>query len=276
MAPAPASSSPSAAWLAIARFTVCVLFLSFILSLLALPWVNLPWWRIARRCVSIAAVLSLWVCLRRFEHRPLRCYGFAATGGAGKRQFALGLLLGVGACAAILALGFLCRVYRIDVVSDRLRLWRVMVTFAPAAVLIGFIEEIVFRGFLLQHLLAWSTRAAVALTSLAYAAVHVKTLGWSLSTGLELAGLALLCALLALSYLRTGQLYLAIGLHAALAYGVRVGKLFIDYPEPPAAWLFGTSRVINGVVSWMVLLGISGLVLLWNAQRSVQGGTRHG
>jgi hypothetical protein len=50
-----------------------------------------------------------------------------------------------------------------------------------------------------------------------------------------------------------------------LAYGARVNKLVLAI-DPSITWLTGTSRLINGVVSWVVLLGLG--VLVWRKTRN--------
>jgi hypothetical protein len=82
-------------------------------------------------------------------------------------------------------------------------------------------------------------------------------------TWLELGGLFLLGNLLAFTFLWTRQLYLAVGLHAALAYAARVNKLVVSFPDQSIAWLVGTSRLINGIVSWVVLFALGGIIFWW-------------
>jgi len=108
-----------------------------------------------------------------------------------------------------------------------------------------------------------STPLAVTVSSTLYAVVHLKTPEWTFLTALELGGLFLLGCLLAFCYLRTQQLYLAIGLHASLAYGARLNKLLIEFSDPSMAWLVGTSRLINGVASWIALLVIGAAIAWW-------------
>ena len=90
-------------------------------------------------------------------------------------------------------------------------------------------------------------------------------------SALQLGGLFLLGEVLSLSYLRTGQLYLPMGLHAVLAYGVRVNKLLIEFTDLSLSWLVGTSRLVNGLASWVMLLGIGGIVF-WRGRFSNEGG----
>ncbi len=274
MAPArgklPPHQTRSALWPVI-RFGLCILLLSLVFSLLALPWFNLSWWRIFRRCVSIAAIFGLWISIRVVERRSIRSYGFLRSGsGEGRRQFAFGVCLGLTVLVWMLAIGLALGVCGIQVTPDTVRLWRTLIGFLPAAVLIGVLEELVFRGDIFQHLLAASRSFAVILSSALYALVHVKTAQLGLAVGMELGGLFLLGVVLALSYMQTRQLYLAVGLHAALAYGARVNKLLLNI-DTAHIWLVGTSRLVNGLAGWIALAAI-GCAVTWWVRSSPQGG----
>ncbi len=259
------------AWWALVRFGLCVFLLALIASLLVTPWLHLAWWTVFRRCVSIAAAISLWLWTRKIERRPWKAYGLAWDR-AGKRQLFAGLLLGVTALGLMLGLHLLMGTCRIDVTPDRFKLWRTVLGFIPAALLVSVLEELVFRGVVFQRLLACSTPLALFTSSGLYALVHLRTMTPTVSTWLELVGLFVLGSVLALCYLVTRRLTLAIGLHAAFAYGARVNKLLIEFTDPSLAWLVGTNRLVNGVIHWFVLLGMGGLVIWW-ARGSWRGGT---
>ncbi len=284
----PASASPSlrvhhpcrSGWTAIAQFALVAFFVGVSLTLFGtllqplvnqllhhfgLPPLGLSWWRIFRRCASIAAGISLWVCIRAIEHRSFRWYGFGLL--TAKREFAFGLALGVTALGSMLAIGLLSGVCRFAITPDGVRLWRTVLLFVPAAVLVAALEELVFRGYLLRHLSTLSTPLGVLLTSAAYAAVHVKELSFAAAGLRELFGLFLLGGVLAVSCIVTRHLALAMGLHAAFAYGARVNKLVIEFTVPPGSWFIGTSRLINGVASWIVLLVVGAVVLWWVQSR---------
>ena len=256
-----------------ALFVLLVFLIAAGLSLLAQPWVDLSLWQIFRRCVSVAAGLSLWLIIRRLQNRSFGSYGLPGFR-EGRRDLYFGLALGVGTLLALLAFGLLTGACRIGVTPDRVRLWQTLLSFLPAALLVGVLEELVFRGLILQQLLGYSKPLAVLLSSASYSAVHLKTTTTGLAVWLELGGLFLLGAVLAFSYLRTGRLYLAVGLHATLAYGARVNKLLVAFPHPSLSWLIGTSRLVNGVFSWVVLLGIGSVIWL-STRRGRQGGVRH-
>ena len=277
MAPATGSASPPAVtcrsgWFSVLRFGLCIVLVSLLLSLLALPWLHLSWWKVFRRCVSIGAALSLWFCATKFEHRRVSSYGLSGWAGAGKRELITGLLLGFGALGFLLGLGLASGSCILELAPDGWKLWRTVLGFLPAAPLVGLLEELTFRGFLLQHLMSCSRPVAVIATSALYAMVHLKTLPWTAATSRELIGLYLLGVVLAVTTVRTGTLYMAIGLHAALAYGARVNKVVMSFTGSSSAWLVGTSRLVNGVASWVALLAI-GAVVVWWTQPQRRGGS---
>lgn len=252
-------------------FGLCIFIIGLGLSLggllarrlLVLPWLDgLSWWKIFRRCVSVASALSLWFIVKKRMRRRLRSFGFSSPV-AGRGQFRLGMLLGLSVVAVLVGILVLSGACRVEVMADRFRLWRVLLSFAPIAILIAILEELAFRGFILQHLLPYSRWIAVVLSSLLYALVHVKMTPLTLGTSRELIGLFLLGGTLALSFLQTQQLYFAVGLHAALAYGARINKLFVDFPYGSKAWLVGTSRLTDGLINWAVLVFLGGAILWW-------------
>jgi membrane protease YdiL (CAAX protease family) len=257
----------------VVRFGLFIIGIGLLLAALAVPWVDLSFWRVFRRCASIAAAVSLWFCVVRLERRSFRSYGLPAFR-VGKHELAVGLLLGFTTLCVLAALGMGTGVFSFEVTTDRFRLWRTLLGFVPAALLVSVLEELVFRGFILQHLLALSRSLAVGLSSALYAMVHLKHSAVDLLAGLELIGLFLLGVVLALSYLRTGHLYLAVGLHAVLAYGARINKLLIEFTDPSLSWLFGTSRLVNGLVSWLALLAVGAVIVRW-VQPSRGGGVSH-
>lgn len=250
--------------LAILRFALWTGAVSLLLSLLIIPWAHraFSWWQVFRRCVSVGAAISLWVCIHKFERRSVGSYGLSASW-VGTRSLLAGLLFGAGALGVLFSIHLLSGACQIQVTPDRWRLWWTLVGFIPAAILISVLEELVFRGVILQHLLTISQSVAVAASSAVYALVHLKSPEWTLGTGFELIGLVLLGGVLSLSYLMTQQLYLSIGLHAALAYGARINKLLIGFPDARHAWLLGTSRLVNGCLGWVILLALGGVIVWW-------------
>lgn len=256
------------AWRRLLAFGLSTALIALALTGVVSPWVDLSPWKIFRRCASIGAAISLWWLVRR-QGRSLRSYGLADLR-AGWPQLRLGALLGLATLVVMFAAALATGVCRIEVTPDQEKLWRTVLGFLPAAALIGVLEELIFRGFILQQLLPHSRITAILVSSGLYAAVHLRESLLELGTWRELFGLFLFGVVLAISYLRTGQLYLAIGLHSVLAYGARVNKLLIDFNYPQMAWLFGTTRLVNGLVNWGLLLALGGAIL-WRTRGAKPG-----
>jgi len=249
-----------------------VFLIALALSVIAMPWLHLSWWQAFRRCVSIASALSLWLFIRKIEQRSFQSYGLLSVK-TGKRYYRMGFLFGFMALGLICAFGFISGTYQIDIEASPLKFWATMVGLLPAMCLVSVLEELVFRGFILQHLSAYSRTLAVFVSSALYAIVHVKVAAVTPSLCRELVGLFLLGGLLSLTCLMTNQLSFSIGLHAVLAYGARVNKLLFTIPLSPHEWLVGTSRMVNGVAAWVVLLVVGGMIAWW--VRSSHGGGVH-
>ena len=240
-------------------FALSIVVVSLLLSWIVRFWIHLSLWKTFRRCVSIAAALMLWTFIRVVHGRSLRSFGLGAWR-EGKRQLLQGILLGCGAVLVIGGLYLVVGVCRISIHENHWHVGQTLIGFIPAVILIAVLEELVFRGYVLQQLLASSRRLAVFGSSLSYALVHLRpSMIWP-GTALELIGLWILGVVLAASYLRTKQLYLAVGLHAALAYFARVNKLLVEFTNPSLQWLVGSNRLVNGVIAWLVLLGIGWVI----------------
>ena len=182
----------------------------------------------------------------------------------GRRQLLWGTLLGFLVVGVIVLVDGLLGFCRVEIYPDIFRVVRTVTIFFPVAFLVGILEELIFRGYVLQQLLACSRSMAIVLSSLAYALVHLRQQFVWPAAALELVGLTILGVVLCLSCLKTGQLYWAIGFHAAVAYMARVNKLFLVFEHPTWTWFIGTGRLVNGVMAWCVLGIIGGLLIRWH------------
>ena len=159
-----------------------------------------------------------------------------------------------------------------------------------AAVAIGVGEEALFRGVVLRRIRHDAGDGlAVAATALVYGAVHVIRARsfagpphlWSgfqqtiallgpLASGSvprPMIGLSLLGVLLAVARIRSGALWLPIGIHAAFVGGFRVGRLFFNV-RPGPAWLVGTGwpPLMGGVAGW-IAVGVAAALLAGGRRR---------
>ncbi len=227
----------------------------------------------------VAGVLASW---RRLDLGSATGIGFRRSAWARElgRGFATGLAgLAVGLALATL-LGGLVPTLRFPPGKTL----RKALLGAGAAVAIAAGEETLFRGVVLRRIRRDAGDAlAVAATTLVYAAVHVLRArsfagpvhAWSgvaqtitlfapLASGAalpQLLGLALLGWLLAVARLRSGALWLPIGMHAAWVATFRVGRLFFGVRSTPA-WLVGTGwpPLVGGAAGW-IAVGVAAALL---------------
>jgi membrane protease YdiL (CAAX protease family) len=154
------------------------------------------------------------------------------------------------------------------------------------ALMVGFFEEIFFRGVIFKGLLEDARPAtAFAAANLFYAAVHffkppekfivtgldplagVRFLVQSLQPFLDpseilpgLIGLFIIGLVLSYAFFRTRALYLSIGLHAGWVFALRIMRVYGEFNRGDLGWAFGSTdpKIVSGVVTWMgiVLVGV--------------------
>jgi membrane protease YdiL (CAAX protease family) len=232
--------------------------------------------RVYDRVLEILAVVALLA-----GRRWLGLGSWAALGlgrPERRRDLWLGLGLGLAALAAVVAVMYWADALRFFWRYPPAKAVRKALAGGVGAVLIGSGEEILFRGILLGGLGREMGRgAAVAWTTAIYAVVHFLRGGRqvgevTLTSGFErvasafapladpaiapaLCGFVLLGLLLAHARLRSGALYLPIGLHVGLVLGARVGRVVMNFPRRPGL-LWGQARppIVSGVAGWLGLL----------------------
>jgi membrane protease YdiL (CAAX protease family) len=157
-----------------------------------------------------------------------------------------------------------------------------------AAVTVGFLEEIFFRGMIFKGLLQdLGLKAAFLLASLFYSAIHfikpaeaASLAGFDPWAGIDhlirsfqslldpvalfpgLLGLFLIGTVLSYAYLRTGSLYLSIGLHAGWIFGLKTIRVFGDYRREDLGWLFGSEepKLVSGVAGWIGIVAVGVII----------------
>ncbi len=137
----------------------------------------------------------------------------------------------------------------------------------------------IFKG-LLEN---WRPTGAFVGASLFYSAIHfVKPAQKSYLEGLEplagfshlihtfeqfldplsilpgLVGLFLLGVLLSYAFFRTNSLYLSMGLHAGLVFGIKTIRIYGNYTREDLGWMFGSSdpKIISGIAAWIGIVAI--------------------
>lgn len=158
-----------------------------------------------------------------------------------------------------------------------------IVEYALIACLIGTIEEIFFRGYLLQSFQEnMSLPKAVCVCSLIYSILHFFKADVLVSTGFQpfvgfttmaqffkpiffdflknlpaIIGLFLVGVVLSYAFIKTKSLYLSIGLHAGMVFMVKADTMFISRMREEQVLLFGGgSKLITGMLVWFLLIFI--------------------
>ena len=162
--------------------------------------------------------------------------------------------------------------------------------YLASGLVVGLIEETLFRAFILVVFMrGMRTSRAVLASSFIYAILHFfdadvrVTAGfdpwigfravahcfsplirefevlrrpdlWDRSIVPPLVGLTLLGVVLADSFLRSGCIFLSVGLHAGWVFGIKVAARFVSTSPDAPRWLFGGKKLINGVMGWVLLL----------------------
>ena len=171
------------------------------------------------------AVLVVTILLRRyFDRRSVASLGFAARG-PWVRLFCLGILFGAGMQAVvnvILWASGSARVIGHASLASDVRLIPVAIAILiPAA----FVEEMSFRGYILQNLWEdWGLVPAVIVSSIAFAPLHIFNPHWRERLLLTLAGLVTFALWACMSLVWTKSLWLALGAH--MAWNLFEGPVF--------------------------------------------------
>jgi membrane protease YdiL (CAAX protease family) len=181
--------------------------------------------------VALGGVFAAAWMMSRLELRPFGQYGLALSKGWGQRM-ALGATFGLAEISAVLgslaALGYY-HFGSLAIYGTEILQWTVL--WAGFFLMVGLFEEFGFRGYLqftlTQAVGFWP--AAICL-SLLFGAVHRSNPGesWAGVAGVILTGL-FWCFTLR----RTGTLWFAVGMHAAVAFGET-----LLYSVPDSGYVF--------------------------------------
>lgn len=165
-------------------------------------------------------VVGTWICIKFFDKRAWPTLGLSFLG-RWLQELGVGLLAGVGFTGAIFLVEWLMGwieiqgfVWNARPAQDTLAMLYVAII---GSIEVAVMEEIPFRGYLLQTLDEWlGTPAAVIITSALFGVMHLvnpSALGWSVYV--IPFTLTLLGFMLASAYITRRSLWLPIGLHFA-------------------------------------------------------------
>ena len=247
---------------------------------------RVPFSRVFNRAFMAAGVIG-FVAGRKFifppRIKPLLMPGF----GQARRLLSIGWILGTVSTALLVSLMAIG-----DIFDPFFRLsWgeslsRLISAFF-AGIFVGFLEEIFFRGMLFRELHDdGRPLTAYVFANLFYSALHFVKPGeaYFLPGMAPLAGfrhlfntfepfvhpldlipgmfgLFLIGIILSYALVRTGNLYLSIGLHAGWIFGLKVIRVFGDFSREDLGWIFGFTdpKIVSGIATWVgvILVGVA-------------------
>jgi membrane protease YdiL (CAAX protease family) len=264
----------------------------FIAAVLAWAGFQFPFPRIFDRVVMVSLAVAMW-----WECRELGVVRRLQAGFSKPRNSllsaGLGFLIGAAAIAILWTAAWLTAPSTRSAQTGSLAL--VLATATVSALTIAIIEEGFFRAFLLDGMAQdFGERAALIASSIIYAVSHfvrsparfhvrgiqplvgfknlaasVAHLGHPIAAAPGLLGLFLLGLLLGLAFLKTGRVYLSIGIHAGVIVGAKTWRRFAPGAQSAPGWLsgYGFPPLISGAAAWLiivVLLLIQERLLSWD------------
>jgi uncharacterized protein len=239
--------------------------------------------KVMRRIMMVAALIVFMVFRKSLRFGTLIFSALKIRPGF-FRQFLLGFSMAVLLILIYYGIGLISGAWIIHMDYDSAGIIILkIVEYALIACLIGIIEEIFFRGYLLQSFQEnMSLPKAVCVCSLIYSILHFFKADVLVSTGFQpfvgfttmaqffkpiffeflknlpaIIGLFLVGVVLSYAFIKTKSLYLSIGLHAGMVFMVKADTMFISRMREEQVLLFGGgSKLITGVLVWFLLIFI--------------------
>ncbi|MFQ5714354.1 MAG: lysostaphin resistance A-like protein [Candidatus Scalinduaceae bacterium] len=236
--------------------------------------------KVTRRLLMLAALIVFVIFRKSLRIGPLMASGMTLRAGY-FRKFLFGFLMAIISLLIyyFLALLFGAWIVHIDYNSTGIVVSKI-IKYILIGCLIGFIEEVFFRGFVLQSFMEdMSLPIAVCTTSLIYSILHFFRADVHVAPGFQafvgfktmaqffkplflqfiinlpsIIGLFLVGVVLSYAFIRTRSLYLSIGLHSGWVFMMKSDSLFLVRIRERFEWFFGDSQLVTGLLIWFFLI----------------------
>ena len=291
------------------RLLLFVLFVLALTALLS-PWFALaadwladqwpaikryPFSRIFNRTFMISGIILFFCCRKFLKIGRLSDLGII-TLRKGNRDLIAGWLLAAGSMTALIVAMTVADVFEPHFRYSLSQSLSRVASALASGIFAGVLEEIFFRGILFKGLLQNGRPVrAFILANLFYSALHFvkpgesyfvdgfaplagfRHLFYTFTPFLEplpllpgMFGLFLIGVVLSYAFLRTGNLYLAIGLHAGWVFSLKSVRIAGTYRRDDLSWLFGASdpRIVSGVATWIGILIVLALAHWYTRRRN--------
>jgi membrane protease YdiL (CAAX protease family) len=231
--------------------------------------------------IAVAATIAVYIARRFLDRKSFVSFGFSSA-----RSGSLDLLFGFALSGAMAGLVLWLMVVLGYVTNIQLQwLGLSSATLLVAALLpnllIGYWEELVFRGYLLQNMRdGMGLKIAVVVSCVLYGLVHSANPN---ATALSTAIIVLFGFLRIYAYLATGLLWLSIGMHTGWNYfqstvfgfaasGHAENETLFTHDTSAADWLSGGAFGPEGSVLIIPVLLLALLAMrAWSTRRSQKG-----
>ncbi|MCX7872698.1 MAG: CPBP family intramembrane metalloprotease [Verrucomicrobiae bacterium] len=250
------------------------------------------------RSMIFIAVVGLIPLLRSLGFKSVEETGFAPFKTHWKK-LCYGFLFGLATLSIPVLASFVLGAVSSNTERTLSQIARHFLNAGLSAIVVSFIEELVFRGGVLgstQRFYGW--RFGIIFSSAIYAIVHffakierLADVHWysgfvGILTMLRGFGdfkalipgflnLFLVGVILSLFFKRTGNLYFSIGIHAGWIFWLKTYGFFAVFGERHNVWFFGSSKLIDGWITFGVLLPTTLLlVYLFRESKSKWGATK--
>ena len=229
----------------------------------------------------VALAVAIWWENRDLDLMRRLCAGFARPRSS-LRPIGFGVAAGAAAIAILWGLAWL--VAPAGAQEHQAPLIITLAANLVPALAIAIIEEAFFRAFLLSGMAEdFGARTGLIASSAVYAVAHLvrsprrfevtayhptvglhnlasslSQLGHPREAAPGLIGLFLLGLLLGLAFLRTGQVYFSIGLHASLVIGAKTFRKLAPGAQSAPGWLtgYGNPPLVSGLAAWMITVAM--------------------
>jgi len=237
------------------------------------------WWIARGFVVILASSIVVWIARKYIDKKTFISLGLRLNGLAIK-DFFVGLVINglmIGTIFVVFLISGFLEIREISWVSNGIfAAFEILLWFLGIGLAIGWSEELVFRGYLLQNMkdglgLSWSVLLSCALFGL----LHMSNPNSTLFSGVLV---TIFGFLYIFGWLRTGQLWLSMGMHAGWNFfqgpilgftvsGMRTESL-IKHAVSGPTWITGGSFGPEaGIVALPVIICGLVFIYLWTARR---------
>ncbi|TGK87674.1 CPBP family intramembrane metalloprotease [Leptospira noumeaensis] len=213
--------------------------------------------KILSRTATVVLFISLIWFRKKIDKKSIQSLGLENFS-KNKPQLWIGFLVGI----LTLSLVIIVKIF-FGVSTFSPKTWEIFdlvkcFYFLVAVFCIAFVEELFFRGYLLQSWIGdLGEKKAAVYTSLFFSLTHfIRPISDPLIFVSEFIGLFLVGYILSLAWIYTRTLYLSIGIHAGWVYVVKMQPYFVESIPHDNHWVFGGERLVSGGISWMFMIAL--------------------